>query len=58
MRPSPRVTQQVAKALGKESYNHYRPASHLAQAGVTDGFFGEETLKRFEKLFKAINKLF
>ncbi len=52
-----RIMKQIEKKLGKR-FNHYRPANSLAKLGVDGKCFSNETLKRFEKMFKEINKLF
>lgn len=52
-----RIVQQIQKHLG-EPFNHYRPANELAKKGVDAEYFSDETLNRFEKMFKEINKLF
>ena len=49
---------QINQHLGVERFNHYRPANELAKKGVDKTFFSKETLDNFEKVFKAINKLF
>lgn len=52
------VLKQINKKIGKSHFNHYRPANKLAQMGVDSKFFEEQTLTRFENMFKEINKLF
>lgn len=52
------VLKQINKKIGKSHFNHYRPANKLAQMGVDSNFFEEQTLSRFENMFKEINKLF
>jgi len=54
----PQVLKQINKVIEKSHFNHYRPASKLAQKGVDSSFFEERTLTRFENMFKEINKLF
>lgn len=49
---------QINHHLGVERFNHYIPANKLIQLGVNTDFFSEETLNTFEKVFKAVNKLF
>lgn len=49
---------QINKHLGKDRFNHYRPANELVKLGVDKGFFSTETLDNFEKVFKEINTLF
>ena len=53
-----RILPQISSALGIPRFNHYRPANELARMGTADDFFSPATLNRFEKMFKAINKLF
>lgn len=49
---------QLNQKLGIDRFNHYRPAYKLIEKGKTKDFFKEETLDRFENLFKTINKNF
>ena len=51
------IVKQIEKKLGKR-FNHHRPANSLAKIGNEGDFLSEETLNRFEKMFKEINKLF
>lgn len=50
--------KQINKVIGKDRFNHYRPANRLIQAGQKAGDFSKETLDRFEQVFVEINKLF
>ena len=52
------IIKQINKAIGKERFNHYRPANKLNQLGVDKNYFIKDTLNRFEAMFKEINKLF
>lgn len=52
------ILKQINKAIGKDRFNHYRPANKLNQLGVDVSYFSKETLDRFEKMFIEINKLF
>lgn len=52
------ILKQINKKIGKSHFNHYRPANKLAQKGLNSKFFKEQTLVRFENMFKEINKLF
>ncbi len=52
------VLKQINKAIGKDRFNHYRPANKLNQLGVDKKFFSTTTLDNFEKMFTEINKLF
>lgn len=49
---------QINKHIGKDRFNHYRPANELVKLAVDKSFFKQETLNRFENMFKEINKLF
>lgn len=51
------ILPQINKIIGKRSFNHYKPANKLTQIDISNGYFSEETLDRFEKMFKEINKL-
>jgi len=51
------VLKQINKAIGKDRFNHYRPANKLNQLGVDKTFFSAATLDNFEKMFVEINKL-
>jgi predicted ATP-dependent endonuclease of OLD family len=50
--------KQINRAIGKDRFNHYRPASRLIQMGPKVADFSKETLDRFEQVFVEINKLF
>lgn len=52
------VLGQISKAIGKPHFNHYRPARLLASKGVDGKYFSEDTLNRFERVFKDANKFF
>lgn len=52
------VLKQINKVIGKDRFNHYRPANKLNQLGVDVSYFSKETLDRFEKMFIEINRLF
>lgn len=53
-----RIILQINKILGKPRFNHYRPANALALMGDNAYFLSEETLARFEAMFKDLNSLF
>lgn len=55
---SNQIIKQINKIIGKPRYNHYRPAHQLTQLGLSSEGFSVNTLDRFEKMFKEINKLF
>jgi len=50
----PRIVLQINKALGLKRFNHYRPANQLHKADLQ---LSEETLNRFESMFKKVNEL-
>lgn len=52
------ILKQINKAIGKNRFNHYRPANKLNQLGVDKKYFKPATLDKFEKMFTEINKLF
>lgn len=52
------VIIQLNKHLGKNRFNHYRPANELIKLGVDKNFFDPTTLDNFEKIFKEVNNLF
>lgn len=52
------VIQQINKIIGKPRYNHYRPSMTASKLGLWKGDFSQETIERFENLFKKINSLF
>lgn len=53
-----RIILQINKILNKPRFNHYRPANALALMGDNASFLSEETLARFEAMFKDLNSLF
>jgi len=52
------ILKQINKVIGKDRFNHYRPANKLNQLGVDKSYFKPKTLDNFEKMFAEINKLF
>jgi predicted ATPase len=52
------IIPQLNKILGKPRFNHYRPATSANALGLTAKDFSEDTLKRFEKVFKEVNNRF
>ena len=52
------VIQQINKIIRKSRYNHYRPSMTASKLGLSKGDFSQETIERFENLFKKINSLF
>ncbi|GAK91794.1 hypothetical protein JCM19297_286 [Nonlabens ulvanivorans] len=53
-----KIILQLNKHLGKDRFNHFRPANAIAKLGADKDFFETETLDNFEKIFKEINKLY
>jgi len=53
-----RIILQLNKQIGKDRFNHYRPANELLKLGVSTSFFSSESLDNFEKVFVEINKLY
>lgn len=49
---------QINKHLGKDRFNHFRPANEIVKVGADKSYFTKESLDNFEKVFKEINKLF
>src|SRR5690606_31085313 len=54
----PTIIQQINKQIGKDRFNHYRPANELVKLAVNKDYFTPQTLNNFEKVFTEINKLF
>lgn len=52
------ILKQINKVIGRDRFNHYRPANKLNQLGVDKSYFNPKTLDNFEKMFCEINKLF
>lgn len=52
------ILKQINKVIGKDRFNHYRPANKLNQLGVDKSYFKPQTLNNYEKMFSEINKLF
>jgi predicted ATP-dependent endonuclease of OLD family len=52
------IVKQINKAIGKDRFNHYRPANKLSQLGLDKTAFAIATLDNFEKMFIEINKIF
>ncbi len=53
-----RIIVQINKQIGKNHFNHFRPANELVKLGADRTFFLEESLGNFENMFVEINKLF
>ena len=54
----PTIIQQINKQIGKDRFNHYRPANELVKLGVNKDYFSAQTLDNFEKVFTEMNKQF
>ncbi|WP_282178672.1 AAA family ATPase [Maribacter stanieri] len=54
----PTIIQQINKQIGKDRFNHYRPANELVKLGVNKDYFSAQTLDNFEKVFVEMNKQF
>ena len=52
------IIKQINKVIGKDRFNHYRPANKLNQLGADKNYFSPQTLDNFERMFAEINKLF
>ena len=50
--------KQINKVIGRDRFNHYRPANKLIQMGPKAKDFSKDTLDRFEHIFIELNKLF
>jgi predicted ATP-dependent endonuclease of OLD family len=51
------IIPQINKIIKQKRFNHYRPSRYLTSLCVGKDYFSDETLTRFEELFKDINKL-
>ena len=54
----PTILKQINKVIGKDRFNHYRPANKLNQLSPKASDFSKKTLDRYEKIFIEINKLY
>lgn len=52
------IIQQINKIIQRTRYNHYRPSMAASKLGLSKANFSQETLERFEELFKKVNSLF
>ncbi len=52
------VIPQINTIIGKPRFNHYRPANFANAQGLSVKYFSDETLMRFESIFKEVNKRF
>lgn len=51
------IIPQINKIINRTRFNHYRPSRYLTSLCVDKDYFSNETLNRFENLFKDINSL-
>lgn len=54
---SDRIIHKITILSDKKRFNHYIPANYLLKNKTSGEDFSEETLERFENLFKEVNKL-
>lgn len=52
------IVPQINTLIGSDRFNHYRPARYLTSLCVDKDYFCDDTLNRFEKMFKDINGIF
>ncbi len=52
------ILKQINMVIGKDRFNHFRPANKLNQLGVDKTYFKPKTLDNFENVFAEINSLF
>lgn len=52
------IIAQINSIIQKPRYNHYRPAMSASRLSLSDNDVSQDTLDRFENLFKKINSLF
>lgn len=52
------IITQINSIIQKPRYNHYRPAMSASRLSLSDNDVSQDTLDRFENLFKKINSLF
>jgi len=57
LNPNDRILPQINKIIGRDRFNHYRPAKQLI-AGVKTIKMSAKTLERFESIFKVVNDRF
>lgn len=50
------IMRQLKELNGNKDFNHYKPANYMAK-NIADIILSDETLKRFEIMFKKINSL-
>lgn len=52
------IIAQINSIIQKPRYNHYRPAMSASRLSLSDNDISQDTLDRFDTLFKKINSLF
>ena len=52
------ILDSINKTINKEKFNHYRPAKLLVSKGLKINDFEQNTINRFETIFKTINNIF
>ncbi|GAE94805.1 hypothetical protein JCM21714_3995 [Gracilibacillus boraciitolerans JCM 21714] len=53
-----KILTQIGQISGKNRFNHYLPAKEFLKINLTKKSLTENTINRFEDLFKTINNLF
>ena len=53
-----KILDQLKSISKGKTYNHYKPSQCLLSLRLTTDDFSEDTLNKFENMFKEINKLF
>lgn len=52
------LLKQINEIIGRPRFNHYRPANYANSQRLNTKDFSKDTLKRFEMVFKEVNKRF
>lgn len=52
------ILKQINLIINKSGFNHYRPANFANSQGLKEKDFSDETLERFEIIFKEVNSRF
>ena len=52
------IIPNINKLIGKSRFNHYTPANYLSKHTEILDSLSEQTIERFDNIFKTINKLF
>ena len=56
IKPDKPIMRQLKELNGNKDFNHYKPANYMAK-NIADITLSDETLNRFETMFKKINSL-